>query len=87
MAVEVVSKHAWERLKQRRGAKREEHVCNKIKRWSSGLPDDGIFYRDRIAYVVKDKILITAYQCDEKRAVRGGYTLIDNDGEIMKGEL
>ena len=53
----IISKHAKERLLERRNIKHWTRHENKIKSWN--LPQNGIYMRKGWRYVIKDNVLLT----------------------------
>lgn len=53
----IISKHAKERLAQRRKVKHMERHINKINSWN--LPDNGITYHKGWKYITRDGVLVT----------------------------
>lgn len=53
----IISKHAKERLVQRRGVKHMQRHINKIQSW--GLPDDGETWHKGYRYITKGGVLVT----------------------------
>jgi len=64
--IDVISYHAIDRLKERRGGTHITRIENKIKKWGKDVPDTCIVRRDGWCYVIKDKTLLTVY-IDKKR--------------------
>jgi len=66
----IISKHARERLVQRRGVKHMQRHINKIQGW--GLPTDGDTWHKGFIYITRGGVLVTVLK-DNKyfRQLRG----------------